>query len=47
MKKAFLIIAVAVGMFGVAAIAMGRHQHHHNHQPHQALVSVDRSLIGM
>jgi hypothetical protein len=28
MKKAFLIIALAVTMFGVAAIAMGRHQHH-------------------
>jgi hypothetical protein len=29
--KAFLIIAVALGMFGAAAVAMGRHQHHtHN-----------------
>jgi len=31
MKKAFLIIALAVTMFGAAAIAMARHQHHtHN-----------------
>jgi hypothetical protein len=29
--KAFLIIAVALGVFGAAAVAMGRHQHHaHN-----------------
>jgi hypothetical protein len=43
MKRAFLIIVLAVTMFGVAAVAMARH----HHQPHQALVSVDRSLIGM
>ncbi len=31
MKRAFLIIVLAIAMFGVAAIAMGRHQHHtHN-----------------
>jgi hypothetical protein len=29
--KAFLIIAVALGVFGAAAVAMGRHQYHaHN-----------------
>jgi hypothetical protein len=28
MKRAFLIIAVAIAMFGVAAIAMTRHSHH-------------------
>jgi hypothetical protein len=31
MKRALLIIAVALSMFGAAAIAMARHQHHtHN-----------------
>jgi hypothetical protein len=30
MKRAFLIIVVAIGMFGVAAVAMGRHHYHHS-----------------
>jgi hypothetical protein len=29
MKRALVIIAVALGMFGVAAVAMVRHHHHH------------------
>jgi hypothetical protein len=28
MQRAFLIIAVAVTLFGVAAVSMARHQHH-------------------
>jgi hypothetical protein len=30
MKRAFLIIVLAIGMFGVAAVAMARHHHHHS-----------------
>jgi hypothetical protein len=32
MKKVFMIIGVAIAMFGVAAIGMARHSHH----PHKA-----------
>jgi len=32
MQRAFLIIAVAVTLFGVAAVSMARHSHH----PHYA-----------
>jgi hypothetical protein len=32
MPKAFLIIAVALTLFGVAAIAMAGHSPHHSHK---------------
>jgi len=32
MQRAFLIIAVALTLFGVAAIAMARHPPHHSHK---------------
>jgi hypothetical protein len=38
--KAFLIIAVALGMFGAAAVAMARHHHHHT--PNGAYANLQR-----
>jgi hypothetical protein len=37
MQRAFLIIAVAVTLFGVAAVSMARHSHH----LHKAGAAVD------
>jgi hypothetical protein len=39
MKRAFLIIVVALGMFGVAAVAMARH---HHHAPNGAYANLQR-----
>jgi hypothetical protein len=44
MKRALLIIAVALGMFGVAAVAMARHHHHYTpNPPNGAYYSADRT----
>jgi len=40
MQRAFLIIAVAVTLFGVAAVSMGRHSHH-LHKAAAAAVAAD------
>jgi hypothetical protein len=39
MKRVFLVIVLAVSMFGVAAFAMARHAHH----PHKAYVDCSGS----
>jgi hypothetical protein len=43
MKRALLIIAVALGMFGMAALAMARHHHHHSpNAPNGAYANLQR-----
>jgi hypothetical protein len=43
MKRALLIIAVALSMFGVAAVAMARHHHHHGpNTPNGAYANLQR-----
>jgi hypothetical protein len=42
MQRAFLIIAVAVTLFGVAAVSMARHSHH----PHNAYADCSGSGSG-